>query len=72
MILFAVIDKVGIIPIVIAIILNVIFVDVVLKSSSRIARVLGQRGLSMIRKVFGVILMPISTKLFASNINGLY
>jgi multiple antibiotic resistance protein len=72
MILFAVIDIVGSIPIVIAIILNVIFVYVVLKSSSRIAKVMGKQGLSVIRKVFGVILLAISTKLFASNINGLF
>ncbi len=58
--------------IIIAIILNVIFVYIVLKSSSRIAKVMGQQGLSVIRKVFGVILLAISVKLFASNINGLF
>ncbi|MGB5189634.1 MarC family protein [Robiginitalea sp.] len=61
-----------VINIIIAIILNVIFVYVVLKSSSRIAKVMGQQGLSVIRKVFGVILLAISVKLFASNINGLF
>ena len=58
--------------IIIAIILNVIFVYIVLKSSSRIAKVMGQQGLSVIRKVFGVILLAISVKLFASNVNGLF
>jgi multiple antibiotic resistance protein len=33
---------------------------------------MGQQGLSVIRKVFGVILLAISVKLFASNINGLF
>ncbi len=61
-----------VINIIIAIILNIIFVYIVLKSSARIARVLGQRGLSVIRKVFGVILLAIAVKLFATNINGLF
>ncbi len=53
-----------------AIILNTIFVYLVLKSSNRIERILGTNGLSVIRKVFGVILMAIAVKLFATNING--
>lgn len=60
-----------VINIIVAIILNIIFVYLVLKSSSRIERVLGQSGLSVIRKVFGVILMAIAVKLFATNIHGL-
>ena len=58
--------------IVAAIILNVIFVYIVLKSSAKIERILGRSGLSVIRKVFGVILLAISVKLFASNINQLF
>ena len=61
-----------VINIIIAIILNIIFVYIVLKSSPRIARVMGQRGLGVIRKVFGVILLAIAVKLFATNINGLF
>nr|WP_299343521.1 MarC family protein [Allomuricauda sp.] len=57
--------------IVVAIIVNVIFVYAVLKSSSKIERVLGKNGLSIIRKVFGVILLAIAVKLFATNINQL-
>jgi multiple antibiotic resistance protein len=48
-----------------------VFVYLVLKSSRRIERVLGKGGLSIFRKVFGIILMAIAVKLFASNINGL-
>ena len=55
--------------IVVAILLNIIFVYIVLKSSSRIERLLGKNGLNIIRKVFGVILLAISVKLFATNIN---
>lgn len=62
----------NVINIIVAIILNIIFVYLVLKSSSRIEKVLGQSGLSVIRKVFGVILMAIAVKLFATNIHGLF
>ncbi|WP_375326048.1 MarC family protein [Flagellimonas sp. GZD32] len=58
--------------IIVAIIINIIFVYIVLKSSSRIERILGQNGLNVIRKVFGVILMAIAVKLFAANINQLF
>lgn len=58
--------------IIVAIIINIIFVYLVLKSSKRIEKVLGQSGLSVIRKVFGVILMAIAVKLFATNIHGLF
>ncbi|MDP5231377.1 MAG: MarC family protein [Cellulophaga sp.] len=58
--------------IIIAILINIIFVYLVLKSSKKIERVLGKGGLSVIRKVFGVILLAISVKLFASNINQLF
>ncbi|MDG1571338.1 MarC family protein [Robiginitalea sp. M366] len=56
----------------VAIVLNIIFVYLVLKSSTRIERILGPSGLSIIRKVFGVVLLAIAVKLFASNIQGLF
>ncbi|WP_394747798.1 MarC family protein [Spongiimicrobium salis] len=58
--------------IIVAIIINIIFVYLVLKSSKRIERLLGKSGLSVIRKVFGVILLAIAVKLFAANINQLF
>ena len=58
--------------IIIAIIINIVFVFVVLKSSLKIERMLGTAGLNVIRKVFGVILMAIAVKLFAANINQLF
>ena len=57
--------------IILAIILNIIFVYLVLKSSARIEKILGRNGLSVIRKVFGVILLAIAVKLFATNIDAL-
>ena len=58
--------------IIVAIIVNIIFVYLVLKSSTRIEKVLGKNGISIIRKVFGVILLAIAVKLFATNINALF
>lgn len=58
--------------IVIAILLNIVFVYLVLKSSNRIAKFLGVGGVNIIRKVFGVILLAIAVKLFAANINQLF
>ena len=60
------------INILIAIILNIVFVYAVLKSSRRIENLLGQAGLSVIRKIFGVVLLAIAVKLFAANIQGLF
>ncbi len=60
------------INIVIAIILNMVFVYAVLKSSNRIERFIGKGGINVVRKIFGVILLAIAVKLFASNIQGLF
>lgn len=58
--------------IIVAIIVNIIFVYLVLKSSVKLEKILGKIGVSVIRKVFGVILMAIAVKLFTSNINQLF
>jgi multiple antibiotic resistance protein len=60
------------INIIVAIFLNTVLVYFVLKSSGRIERALGKGGLGVIRKVFGVILLAIAVKLFASNVKGLF
>ncbi len=60
------------INIVIAIILNMVFVYAVLKSSNMIERFIGKGGINVVRKIFGVILLAIAVKLFASNIQGLF
>jgi multiple antibiotic resistance protein len=61
-----------VINIIIAIIVNILFVYLVLKFSDRIERIFGKSGIGIIRKIFGVILMAIAVKLFASNIQGLF
>ncbi len=58
--------------IIVAVIINVVIVYLVLKSSKRIERFLGKNGLSIIRKVFGVILLAIAVKLFTANIHELF
>lgn len=60
------------INIIIAILINILIVYITLKSSSRIERMLGKNGLNVIRKIFGVILLAIAVKLFASNVKGLF
>ncbi len=58
--------------IIIAIFLNVIFIYIVLKTSTKIERFIGPNGIKIIRKVFGVILLAIAVKLFAHNIKALF
>jgi len=60
------------INIIIAILLNIILIYMVLKSSAKIEKILGENGLSVVRKVFGVVLLAIAVKLFASNVKDLF
>jgi|TARA_B110000908_G_C10126401_1_gene390082 multiple antibiotic resistance protein len=60
------------INIVIAIILNIFLVYVVLKLTSKIEKVLGDGGVTILKKVFGIILLAIAVKLFSSNIKILF
>lgn len=54
--------------IIIAVIVNVLVIFIVLKTSAKIERIIGTNGIIIIRKVFGVILLAIAVKLFTSNI----
>jgi multiple antibiotic resistance protein len=55
----------------IAILINLIIVFAVLKSLTLIERALGPAGLIAVRKFFGVVLLAIAVKIFASNAHGL-
>lgn len=55
--------------IILAIVANIVVVYVVLKSSKKIWRILGSRGIAVLRKVFGIILLAIAVKLFRTNLN---
>ena len=54
--------------IIVAIVINMLFIYIVLKGSSKIEKIIGENGIGIIRKIFGVILLAISIKLFTSNI----
>jgi len=58
--------------IIVAVLLNVIVIYIVLKTSAKIERIIGQNGINIIRKVFGVVLLAIAVKLFAHNIKALF
>jgi multiple antibiotic resistance protein len=58
--------------IIVAIILNTIFVYIVLRLTGFIERILGPGGIAVLRKVFGIILMAIAVKLFSGNVKELF
>ncbi len=45
-----------------------ILVYMVLKFSYKIEKLLGEQGINILRKVFGIILLAIGIKLFTTNI----
>jgi multiple antibiotic resistance protein len=51
------------------ILINLIIIYIVLKSTRLIERILGKGGLLVIRKFFGVILIAIAVKIFKTNLN---
>lgn len=61
-------DKV---PLIIAILINLVIVYITLRSLKYIARLLGPAGLTAVRKFFGVVLLAIAVKIFTSNVGHL-
>src|SRR5258705_9167380 len=61
----------GPVTLVIAIIINLVIIYLVLKSLGYLAKLLGTGGLIAVRKFFGVILLAIAVKIFATNASGL-
>jgi multiple antibiotic resistance protein len=51
----------------IGILVNLVFVYLVLRSSSWLERVIGKSGFAVLRRVFGVILLAIAVKIFKAN-----
>ncbi len=58
----------AVLNILIAIGLNIGLVYLVLKTTNRIEHFLGTGGISVLRKVFGIILLAIAVKLFRTNV----
>lgn len=60
------------INIALAILLNIFVVFVVLRLTGRIEKLLGEGGIAVLQKVFGIVLLAIAVKLFSSNVQGLF
>jgi multiple antibiotic resistance protein len=58
--------------ILLAILVNLIVIYLVIRSLNVIERLLGKAGLMAVRKFFGVILLAIAVKIFATNAAGLF
>lgn len=54
--------------ILVGIVINLILIYIVLKSSNWLERKMGKTGLNIVRKVFGIILLSIAIKLFKTTI----
>lgn len=59
------------INIIIGLLLNMVCVYLVLRTTDRVERLLGKGGIYIIRKFFGIILLAISARLFTANITSL-
>lgn len=55
--------------IVVALILNLLFVFIVLSSTKKIEKIFGEGGIYILRKFFGIILLAIAVKLFVENLS---
>lgn len=53
--------------IIVAILVNLVFVYIVLRNTYRLEHLLGPGGINILRKVFGVILLAIAVKLFRTH-----
>jgi len=57
--------------IIIALVLNLAFVYLVLRSTDKIEKIIGEGGIYILRKFFGIILLAIAVKLFTTNLSSL-
>jgi multiple antibiotic resistance protein len=53
--------------IIVGILINLVFVYLVLRNLHRLEKILGPGGISILRKIFGVILLALAVKLFRVN-----
>ncbi|MEX2594799.1 MAG: MarC family protein [Anditalea sp.] len=54
----------------VGIVINLIIVYIVLKSTNWLEKKLGRTGLDVLRRIFGIILLSIAIKIFKSNLGG--
>ncbi len=57
--------------ILLALLTNAVVVFVMLSSTKRVSRILGKGGVYFVKKIFGIILLAMSVKLFTSNLTHL-
>ena len=57
--------------ILVGIIVNLVFVFIVLKSTTWLEKKIGENGIGILQKIFGIILLSIAIKLFKDNIQNL-
>lgn len=55
------------INIIIALLLNIVFVFFVLRNTDRVERIIGKGGVYLLQKFFGIILLAMAIRLFLSN-----
>ncbi|TNE54929.1 MAG: MarC family protein [Bacteroidetes bacterium] len=60
------------INILLSVVINLLFVYMVLRLTKRIETLLGEGGIAILKKVFGIILLAIAVKLFTSNVKELF
>lgn len=60
------------INIILAILINIVIVYAVLRLTKKIEQLLGEGGIAILKKVFGIILLAIAIKLFTTNIAALF
>lgn len=60
-------EKYAIENIIVGILINLLIVYVVLKNSEKLEQRLGKQGISVLRKIFGVILLAIAVEMFITN-----
>lgn len=58
--------------IIIAVVLNMVVVYIVLRNVSLVERLIGKGGVYILKKIFGIILLAIATRLFVENFASLY
>lgn len=58
--------------ILIALVLNMVVVYVVIRYVDKVEKLIGQGGIYIMRKFFGIILLAISVRLFANNVTSLF
>ncbi|MDA8901347.1 MarC family protein [bacterium] len=61
-----------VVNIALAILINMALVYFVLRMTGRIERLLGEAGIAVLQKVFGIILLAIAVKLFSANVAMLF